>query len=66
MLAQLISQVMCSRCYPHFTIQEAESQRQKVDVQGVSVINLFLYVNICFRYVKIPEELETQFLKVYG
>lgn len=57
---------MYSRCYPHFTIQEAESQRQKVDVQGVSVMNLFLYVNICFRYVKIPEELETQFLKVYG
>lgn len=60
MLVQLISQVMYSRCYPHFTIQEVESQGQKVDVPGVSAMNLFLYVNICFRYVKIPEELETQ------
>lgn len=51
---------MYSRCYPHFTIQEVESQGQKVDVPGVSAMNLFLYVNICFRYVKIPEELETQ------
>lgn len=60
MLAQLISQVIYSRCHPYFTIQEVESQGQKVDVPGVSVMNLFLFVNICFRYVKIPEELETQ------